>query len=182
MSVNRPHLLFLYGPPAIGKLTLARALEQRLGYRVLHNHVTIDAVLAVFPFGSAGFDSAVERMRRDLLEAAARERVDLIYTMVFAPSDAAHVEFAANAYESVGGEVTFVRLTAPRDELLVRVAHESRLEHRKLTDATTLAHLLDRFDLYAEVEGRPSLVVDMHATSPDAAADFVVASLAQTRL
>jgi replication-associated recombination protein RarA len=48
-------LIFLYGPPAVGKLTFATALAERLGFRILHNHVTLDAVAAVREFGTDEF-------------------------------------------------------------------------------------------------------------------------------
>ena len=66
-----PSLVFLYGPPAVGKLTVARAIADRLPYKILHNHVTIDAVTEVLPFGSDTFWRVVGRFRRDLVAAAA---------------------------------------------------------------------------------------------------------------
>jgi hypothetical protein len=80
-------LIFLYAPPAVGKLTVAKALSERLGFRILHNHVTINAVAAVFDFGTEAFWSVVGRLREDLIASAAREQAGLIYTYVFGPSD-----------------------------------------------------------------------------------------------
>ena len=49
------HLLFLYGPPASGKYTIARIIAEQTGLPLFHNHLIVDAVAAVFPFGSANF-------------------------------------------------------------------------------------------------------------------------------
>ncbi|HEX8767073.1 MAG TPA: hypothetical protein VF714_01815, partial [Jatrophihabitans sp.] len=49
------NLIFLHGPAAAGKLTTAQALGNRLGYPVFHNHLTVDLLTTVFPFGSAPF-------------------------------------------------------------------------------------------------------------------------------
>lgn len=46
-----PRMIFLYGPPAVGKLTVANLVSERTGFRVLHNHLTIDAITPVFAFG-----------------------------------------------------------------------------------------------------------------------------------
>jgi hypothetical protein len=160
-----PRLVFLYGPPAVGKLTVAKALAERTGFRVLHNHVTMDAVLAVLPFGTDAFFAAVDRLREDLLQSAAGEGIDLIYTFVFAPGDEAHVERAAGAYERAGGSVLFVRLVAPPAELRRRVGNADRREHQKIVDVETLNHLLGEYDVYASVPCRESLTVDVAATS-----------------
>src|ERR1700751_4193719 len=45
-------LLFLYGPAASGKLTIARELATLTGFALFHNHLVVDAVAAAFPFGS----------------------------------------------------------------------------------------------------------------------------------
>jgi len=33
-------LVFIYGPPAVGKLTVANALAKVTGFKVFHNHLT----------------------------------------------------------------------------------------------------------------------------------------------
>lgn len=48
-------LIFIYGPAAAGKLTVARVLAEQTGVALFHNHLVVDAVMAVFPFGSEPF-------------------------------------------------------------------------------------------------------------------------------
>src|SRR5665213_2589505 len=152
-----PQLVFLYGPPAVGKLTVAQELAERRSFRVLHNHVTIDAVATVLPFGTPAFWTAVGRLRRDLVESAAREGIDLVYTYVYGPGDEPHVDAISTPYEEASGSVTFVRLLASRDELLRRVQNESRAVHGKIVDVETLQGLLSKHDLFAPIPGRESL-------------------------
>jgi replication-associated recombination protein RarA len=45
-------LVMLYGPPAVGKLTIAQALTARTGLKLFHNHLVLDAITAVFEFRS----------------------------------------------------------------------------------------------------------------------------------
>lgn len=45
-------LVFSHGAVASGKLTTAQALEERLRYPVFHNHLVVDLLTTVFPFGS----------------------------------------------------------------------------------------------------------------------------------
>ena len=37
-------LIVIYGPPAAGKLTVAKELSKLTGFKVLHNHITIDLI------------------------------------------------------------------------------------------------------------------------------------------
>jgi cytidylate kinase len=76
-------LVFLHGPVASGKLTIGRLLAERTGYALFHNHLIVDAVGAVFPFGSEAFVRLRERFWLETMAEAAAARRSLIFT--FAP-------------------------------------------------------------------------------------------------
>jgi hypothetical protein len=61
-------LLFIVGPPAVGKMTVGEAIAARTGLRVFHNHLAIEPVLRLFPYGTPPFGRLVDRFRRDLIE------------------------------------------------------------------------------------------------------------------
>jgi tRNA uridine 5-carbamoylmethylation protein Kti12 len=42
-------LIFIYGPPAVGKLTVAEELVKLHDYRLFHNHLTLDLVRNIYP-------------------------------------------------------------------------------------------------------------------------------------
>lgn len=48
-------LIFIYGLPVMGKLTVAQELMAITGYKVFHNHLVVDTLLSVFEFGSPEF-------------------------------------------------------------------------------------------------------------------------------
>ena len=176
-SSEQPILLFLYGPPAVGKLTVAKELARRRPFRILHNHLTIDPVAEILDFGTPEFFGVVERLREDLVGSAAREGVSVVYTFVFALGDEQQVERVVAAFERHGGQVTFVQLLAPREELFRRVAESDRKEHRKLTDASELQRVLERYDCYAPLPGRPSLSIDVAGLPPAETADRIIEHL-----
>src|SRR5262245_41946164 len=165
-----PRLIFLYGPPAVGKLTVARAFAERRGFRVLHNHVTFDPVAEVLPPGTPVFWKTLDALRLELITAAAREGVDLVYTFVFAPGDERHVDDVVSAYESAGGSVVFVQLVAPPEELRRRVSDSSRAAHKKISDVASLDSVLREHDVYASIPDRDGLTIDAAAISPEEAA------------
>ncbi len=178
-----PTLVYLYGPPAVGKLTVATELEALTGMRLFHNHLTLDAVRAVFDFASAPFTDVIRRFRLDVFETAARNHLDLIFTnnsVWGVPNGramfAAFAEEAGRRVEGAGGRVVFVQLTAPTEVLEERVTAASRRERGKLVNPARLREvlaLLDASPLYAD-----DLLIDTSTRPPAAAASAIAAHLA----
>lgn len=79
-------LVFIYGPAAAGKLTTARALGRLTGLPVFHNHLVVNAVVAVFPFGSREFVRLRDEFWMSTFTAAAATDRSLIFTRLRAPS------------------------------------------------------------------------------------------------
>ena len=61
-------LIFIYGPPAVGKLTVAKKLAQLTGYTVFHLHQTIDLVTQFFPQGTAAYSHVTRIIRLAIIE------------------------------------------------------------------------------------------------------------------
>jgi dephospho-CoA kinase len=87
------NLVYIYGPPATGKLTVANALAAQTGYKVFHNHLSIDCIRPVFDFGTESFWRLVHQIRLMTIEESARSGTDLIYTSVYShPNNQALLE------------------------------------------------------------------------------------------
>jgi hypothetical protein len=124
-------LVVLLGPPAVGKMTVGRALERETGLPLFHNHMTIELVLPFFAFGSPPFQRLVRSFRRQLFEeVAASELPGLIFTWVWAfdePDDQAFIAELKALFEAHGARVVFVELWADQETRLSRNATEPRL-------------------------------------------------------
>lgn len=170
-------LVFLHGMPGVGKLTVGEELAARTGYRLFHNHLTVDLAAAVFEFGSPGFVDLREHIWLEVFRRAARERVPLVFT--FAAERTVGEPFVARAREVVegaGGEVVFVELRCDADELARRVESPGRRRYGKLASADTLRALAGDGVLYDLVVpgGARSLCLDTTARSPAETASEIV--------
>jgi chloramphenicol 3-O-phosphotransferase len=132
--MNQMKLVFLHGAPAVGKLTVARELAKLTDFRLFHNHLTVDLVSSLFPFGSEPFVLLREQIWLAAFREAARQSVSLIFT--FNPERTVRERFVQDTIDTVaaaGGKVLFVELTCAEDELERRLADASRQGFGKLT-------------------------------------------------
>jgi hypothetical protein len=169
-------LVFLYGPPAVGKYTVGTELAAQTGFRLFHNHLTVNLVSAVFERDSEVWLRLLRGFRRDILTEAARHDVSLIMTSVFngTSENAEAWRTMLEPVQAEGGSVLFVQLTCERDELFRRLTHESRRALDKLVDSGRLADLLDRFDMFSPAPFGQHLCLDVtHAAPPDSATKII---------
>ncbi len=166
-------LIFLHGLPGVGKLTVARQLARLTGYRLFHNHLTVDLVESVFEFGSAPFVELRESIWLAVFRAAAGEGLSgLVFTFVFERT--VRDDFVGRVVEAVegrGGEVLFTELRCRRDELERRLPEPSRERFGKLRSAAKLDELMSAGVIYQPTLPRPNFVLDTTELGPaDAAA------------
>ena len=175
-----PTLVYLYGPPAAGKLTIAEPLAQLTGFRLFHNHLSVNAVSSVFPISTEPYMAVLHRLRLDVFETAARAGISMIFTnnSAWGPNApgrfAAFAGDAARVVERGGGRTVFVQISAPAAVLEKRLTSESRRAQHKLLDVHRLRQLLAELDpspLHPE-----DLLVDTGSVSPDEAARMIAAA------
>ena len=127
-------LLFVFGPPAVGKMTVGRAIADAGGYRLFHNHHVIEPLLDVFDFETPAFQTLMGEFRQRVLEEAAAADIDLVFTLVWGldlPEDADGVRRHLAPFVEAGRRVAMVELYADLETRLVRNRTELRLAEKK---------------------------------------------------
>lgn len=165
------NLIIIHGAPAVGKLTVAKALAELTGYKVFHNHLSIDCVKPVFDFGTPAFWRLIISIRVETIAEAAREGVDLIHTFCYEKGgDDPQFWRLISAAELNGGNVKLVLLTCEDDERRRRIVEESRVLIGKLTDPDSVGRVGESVDLRSPLDGRETLAIDTTKTPPETAA------------
>ncbi|MGY1814740.1 hypothetical protein [Blastococcus sp. SYSU D00820] len=171
-------LVFLSGPIASGKLTTGRALAALTGLPLFHNHLVVDALLAVFPFGSPEFVALREEFWLRTFATAAGAGRSLVFT--FAPEPTVPAGFpdrVRRTVEQAGGRVRFVELAVSPAVQEARLAAPDRTAFGKLTDVGVLRSLVPAAGLAVPAE----LVVDTDASPPERSAATIAAALGLPR-
>jgi hypothetical protein len=169
-------LIFLYGPPAVGKLTVARELAARTGFKCFHGHLTFDLACALFEPFTAPFGALCTALRLKTIELGATYGLEgMVFTYCYAyPSDTPFVERVRATVESAGGEVCFVQLLCEVDELKRRVVAPDRREFQKLGNADGLEAALERWDLYTPIPDSDTLSIDNTHLPPGQVAERII--------
>ena len=171
-------LLFLHGPPAAGKYTIARRVADATGLPLFHNHLVVDAVAAVFPFGSPAFVELRERFWLDVIRAAVAQNRSLIFTFQPEPSvSPGFPEHVASIVEAGGGETIFVQLRLDLAGQISRIANDDRARFGKLRDTALLKQLHADFAACETAMPPSALTIDTARTAPADAAARIIALL-----
>jgi hypothetical protein len=165
-------LIFIYGMPATGKLTVARELSRITGFPVFHNHLVVDLLWSMFEFGSKPFVELREEIWLSVFRNAAENQLPgLIFT--FAPESTVRPTFVAEAEETMAGAghaIDFVELTCPIEELKRRLPDVARQQYKKLASAEVFEQLRAAGSLDALSMPLPRVSIDTSGCTPARAA------------
>jgi hypothetical protein len=172
-------LIFLHGMPGVGKLTVAKELAKLTGFKLFHNHLTVDLVSSLFEFGSQPFIKLRERIWLETFSQAAGAKLEgLIFTFAFEKT--VREEFVPNVVRTVektGGELIFVKLYCAPDELETRITNPTRERFGKLT-SLDLFNELNNAGIFDTPENVPDrLTIDTTYITPSEAANRIAKEL-----
>ena len=70
-ALTTPNLVFIFGPSAVGKMTVGQELQKLTGYKLLYNHMVVDLITEFVDFGTPAFHALARPWTLQLIQACA---------------------------------------------------------------------------------------------------------------
>ena len=168
-------LIVIYGQEATGKLTIAKALAAKTGFKLFHNHLSVDVANSLYQYGAAEYDELVFAVRLLVFESAATHGVDgLIFTWAYThPQCFDQYLKILSVVEPYGAEVHLVHVHCSQASLETRVLSEERGAMGKINTVAHLHRQQQRKNCI-EIPGSGSLVLDNTSRTAEEAVDLII--------
>ena len=144
MNNKNKKLLIIFGPPAVGKLTVAKELAKIADFKIFHNHMIDDPIKNFFPYESPQLNTLSAEFRKRIIEECIKANMNLIFTYFWKfdlDRGKKNIDRYKEVVESNGGQVFFVELYATLPERLKRAETEERHKAKVATGAEVVADI-----------------------------------------
>lgn len=179
------NLVIICGPQAVGKMTVAESLRDKLRYNMMMNHDSIEVSDRIFGFATPAQKEFNAYFREKAFELAVRHNVDLIFTYVCAfdmQEERDYLNTLKALFEGHGGRFYFVELSADLETRLSRNETPHRMERKvsKKDVAWSRANLLKDAKNHRlnsdedETWFENHLKIDNTNLEPDQVADMII--------
>ncbi|MBP5492923.1 MAG: AAA family ATPase [Clostridiales bacterium] len=185
------NLIIVCGPQAVGKMTVAESLRDKLHYNMMMNHDSIETSDRIFGFNTPAQREFNAIFRKTAFDLAVKHNVDLIFTYVCAFDIKGEWDYLLglkDQFEKNGGHVYFVELYADletrlkRNETPYRLARKASKRDIEWSRKNILADA-EKYRLNS-LEGEQfcenHIKIDNTNLEPDEVADQVIAKFGLT--
>ncbi len=126
-------LIVICGPQAVGKMTVAESLRDKIKYNLMLNHDSIEISDRIFGFATPAQREFNTVFREKAFELAVKYHVNLVFTYVCAfemPEEREYLTGLADMFQAEGGNFYFVELSAELETRLARNVSPHRMERK----------------------------------------------------
>jgi len=172
-------LVIIFGPHAVGKMTVGQELAKLTPLKLFHNHMTIDIVHDLFFNMPEEKNRLVTLFRDEIFKAFSKSNeYGMIFTFMWAldsKTDWDYIDNLEKLFRSEGAEVYFVELEADYDIRIDRNKTENRLLNKPTKrdiefSEKLFIHLEDRYRLNSiegEIQKENYLKINNTLISPE---------------
>jgi len=126
--------IVITGPQAVGKMAVGKAISEKTGLRLFHNHMTIELVISLFPYNSQEGQTLIKDFRQSIFEKmASSDQAGMIFTYVWAfdlPSEYDYIYKQIELFEARGATTYIVELESDLETRLERNKTPLRLQEK----------------------------------------------------
>ena len=185
------NLMIICGPQAVGKMTVAESLRDKLNYRLMTNHDSLEVSDKIFGLATPAQKEFSKIFRENAFEIAVKHGIDLIFTYVCAfemPEEKKYLASLKDLFQSNGGNFYLVELSADIETRLARNQTPHRLEMKATKrdvawSETNLLRDAERHKLNSNCDEfwfEHHLKIDNTHLDPDKVADRIIEALQLT--
>ena len=127
-------LVIIFGPGAVGKMTVGKELAAITDLKLFHNHMSLELANQFFDWSTDGFKKIDRLIRFGIFDIVAKSDAEgLIFTFVWVvddPKEEAYIDNLTDIFKKEGADICFVELYADLEERLRRNKTEFRLAEK----------------------------------------------------
>lgn len=143
---DKKPIVVIYGPPGVGKLTVAKELHKITQLPLFHNHLSRDLVHSVF--GKLENYSLMDKIRLDFFEFATENSLGLIFTFVYAyQDDDVFMDKLVEIAQKSETEIYFIQLLCDSEIWKERLENEERMAYKKVRDFNLVQETMKKYDI-----------------------------------
>jgi adenylate kinase family enzyme len=178
-------LVIIFGPHAVGKMTVGQELAKITALKLFHNHMTIDTVSDLFTNMPQERTRLTNLFRKEIFEAySSSDEYGMVFTYMWAldsKEDWDYVNMVEEMFKAKGATIYFVELEADYDVRIERNKTENRLLNkstkRDITRSEALFRKLeDKYRLNSlenEIKKDNYMKINNTGISPDVVANMI---------
>ncbi|MFH0907564.1 MAG: AAA family ATPase [bacterium] len=170
VRVKKMKNILIIGPPASGKLTLAKELARRHGHFLFDNHRSIDAITVLTVNQAQVPQELLHSVRKTVLAVATQGKVPTIFTMVYDhPHDSEIMDEYVTALTNEQSPL-IVQLHCDVQDSMRRCTDDSRVSTSKITKPDTILEVCSAHDLNSDYKPASKDVLHINTSREHVAA------------
>lgn len=144
-------LIIIFGPHAVGKMTVGQKLQEMTKLKLFHNHMTIDIVSDLFENMPEERKRLTSLFREEIFKAFSKSNeYGMIFTFMWAldeKEDTQYIEKVEKIFKDQGAEIYFVELEAEYN-----IRQERNLTENRLLNKPSKRNINKSEKLFKEIE------------------------------
>lgn len=179
------NLVVIAGPQAVGKMTVAENLKEKIGYSLMVNHDSIEVSNKIFWKKNDAQKELKALIRKDVFDLAVKHDINLIFTVVVAYDLQEEIDYLnelKEKFENTGGKFYYVELKADLETRLEHNLTPHRLEQKpsKMDTEWTVKDIYKTMEKYrlnsneGEIKFENYLRINNTNLSPDEVSNMII--------